>query len=239
MIAATRALLLGTLDLARPRVFSVMLMGIGLTLLLFVGLQGVVFWGLSAWGPHSLPIPWLGLTIPLGNALSWGSLALFPVLGLLLGAPVAAAFSGLFTDRVASAVEAAHGYPQGHEPDFVNALLDALVMLGATLLVTLLVLLLSPFLGPLAPLFYYGANGWLLGREFLTAAARRHVDADAAAELRRRHAVAATLMGSAVMVLLTVPVLNIAAPVLAAAAATHLFRFIGPYEARSSGYPRG
>ena len=112
-------------------------------------------------------------------------------------------------------------------------------MLGATLLVTLLVLVLSPVLGPLAPVLYYGANGWLLGREFLTAAARRHVDGETAAELRRRHFLAATMMGSAVMVLLTVPVLNIAAPVLGAAAATHLFRFIAPYGGQSSGYRRG
>ena len=41
--------------------------------------------------------PWIG-TLDVGSALSWGSLALFPLMGFFLMAPVAAGFSGLFAD---------------------------------------------------------------------------------------------------------------------------------------------
>ena len=50
-----------------------------------------------------------------------------------------------------------------------------------------------PFLGPLAPVLFYGANGWLLGREFFQMAARRaHPRGGGAADLRRAHAGAAS-----------------------------------------------
>ena len=78
MIAATRALTLGWLDLLRPRVFGVLAKGIGLTLALFVALQLAAFWALRAWGPEAITVPWLG-RIEFGEALSWGSLALFPL----------------------------------------------------------------------------------------------------------------------------------------------------------------
>ena len=54
------------------------LMGIALTILLFVALQSAVFWALRSFVPGSLSLPWIG-TLDVGSALSWGSLALFPV----------------------------------------------------------------------------------------------------------------------------------------------------------------
>ena len=68
MIAATRALTLGWLDLLRPRVFGVLAKGVGLTLALFVALQLAAFWALRAWGPEAITVPWLG-RIEFGEAL--------------------------------------------------------------------------------------------------------------------------------------------------------------------------
>ncbi|WP_246026701.1 EI24 domain-containing protein [Paracoccus luteus] len=222
MIAALRALVLGWLDLLRPRVFGVVVLGVGLTLALFVALQVALFWALRAWGPETLALPWIG-DIPVNGALSWGSLALLPVISLFLAAPVAAAFAGLFSERVAETVEAAHGYPPGRSLDFVDGLLDSLVILGAVVIVGVVGLILTPLVGPLAPVVFYGANGWLLGREFFSLAARRHLDAGQADALRRARAGTVTALGVGIALLLTVPVLNIVVPVLAASAFTHLF----------------
>ena len=229
MIAAVRALLMGWLDLLRPRVFGVLAAGVGLTIGLFVLLQIAAFRALQTWGPDAVTLPWLG-RIEIGSALAWGSLALLPLMGLFLAAPVAAAFAGLFSDRVAGSVEAAHGYPRGSGPDMVDGLLDSAVIMAAVVLVGIAVLVVTPFAGPLAPLVFYGANGWLLGREFFQMAARRHLGAQDADALRRRRGFESTALGVGIALLLTVPVLNIVVPVLAAAAYTHLFHMLARRE---------
>ena len=225
MIAAPQALTLGVLDLFRPRIFAVLATGVALTLGLFLALQALAFWALRAWGPESISLPWLG-SVPIGEALSWGSLALFPLMSLFLAAPVAASFAGLFSEQVSERVEAAHLYPRGRGLGFLEGLSDSLVVLGAILLVSIAVLVVTPFVGPLAPVLFYGANGWLLGREFFHMAARRHLPAEGADALRRDRGGAVTALGIGIALLLTVPLLNIVVPVLAAAAYTHLFHIV-------------
>ena len=167
MIAAVRALALGILDLFRPRIFAVVATGVALTLGLFIVLQALAFWALRAWGPEAIALPWLG-SIPIGEALSWGSLALFPLMSLFLAAPVAASFAGLFSEQVSERVEAAHLYRRGSGLGFLEGLSDSLVVLGAVVLVSIAVLVVTPFVGPLAPVLFYGANGWLLGASYST-----------------------------------------------------------------------
>ena len=225
MISAVRALALGILDLFRPRIFAVVATGVALTLGLFIALQVLAFWALRAWGPESISLPWLG-SVPIGEALSWGSLALFPLMSLFLAAPVAASFAGLFSEQVSERVEAAHLYPRARGLGFLEGLSDSLVVLGAVVLVSIAVLVVTPFVGPLAPVLFYGANGWLLGREFFHMAARRHLPAEGADALRRDRGGAVTALGIGIALLLTVPLLNIVVPVLAAAAYTHLFHII-------------
>ncbi|AUH63904.1 EI24 domain-containing protein [Paracoccus zhejiangensis] len=223
----TRALALGWADLFRPRILSLLLTGIGLTILLFVALQAGVFALVRIFTPGSFTLPWIGTVIDVGNALSWSSLALFPLMGFFLMAPVAAAFSGLFAEQVSDRVEMIH-YPndRGQGVDFLDGLLESLGVMAAVLGVAVLSLIATPFLGPFAPILFYAANGWLLGREFFQMAARRHLQAPQANALRGARSGQITLTGIAIAVLLTVPVLNIAVPVLASAVFTHLFHLI-------------
>ncbi|MBV0891681.1 EI24 domain-containing protein [Paracoccus sp. Z118] len=213
----------GMSDLFRVRIFGVVALGMGLTILLFVALQALIFWAIRAFGPDQVTVPWIG-PVEIGGALSWGSLALFPVIGFLLMAPVAAGFAGLFSEQVAESVERIH-YPSraGEPTDFLDGLLESLAVVAAALGIAVVLLIASPFLGPLAPVAFYLANGWLLGREFFAMAARRHMAADQADELRRIERFSVVALGVAIAALLTVPVVNIAVPVLAAASFTHLF----------------
>ena len=218
-----RALILAWGDLLRPRIFGVVALGTVLTLLLFVALQAAAFWAIHSFAPQSITLPWLG-PVDINAVLSWGSLILFPIMSIFLMAPVAAGFAGLFAERVAEAVEQIH-YPAatGLPVDFMDGLLESLAVVGAIIAVTLVTLMLTPFLGPLASVLFYLGNGWLLGREFFQMAARRHLHAAQASALRRRMAVQATLLGVLIALLLTVPLLNITVPVLAAAGFTHLY----------------
>lgn len=234
-----RALALGWLDLLRPRILRLALMGLALTVLLFVVLQSALFWAVRSFVPGSLSLPWIG-TLDVGSALSWGSLALFPLMGFFLMAPVAAGFSGLFADHVADAVEETH-YParKGVSLDFLDGLLESVAVMLAVLAVAVLSLFVTPVLGPLAPLLFFGANGWLLGREFFQMAARRHMDQVQATTLRKANAGRVTLAGVLVAVALVIPLVNIAVPLLAAAAFTHLFHLISESAGPDSRYPRG
>ena len=230
VVALTR----GWADLLRPRILRLVLLGVALTIGLFVALQAVIFWAIRLWLPGGFTLPWIG-QIELSNVLSWGSLALFPLMGIFLMAPVAAGFSGLFAEQVADAVEQIH-YPRrrGKSVDFLDGLLESLAVVAAVLAVSMASLLLTPFLGPLAPVLFFGANGWLLGREFFQMAARRHMDAVQANELRRANTLRITMTGVLVALGLAVPLVNIMLPLLAAAAFTHLFQAVS-----GSGGPAG
>ncbi|WP_265501911.1 EI24 domain-containing protein [Paracoccus beibuensis] len=234
-----RALARGWADLLRPSVLRLVLLGVALTIGLFVALQALIFWAIRIWLPGGLTLPWLG-QVEFGAVLSWGSLALFPVMGIFLMAPVAAGFAGLFAENVADAVERLH-YPnrRGRSPDFLDGLLESLAVLVAILGVTVLSLVLTPFLGPLAPVLFYGANGWLLGREFFQMAARRHLAEGPAHALRRANTARVTLTGVLVAIGLTIPLVNIALPLLAAAAFTHLFQMVSGSAGPASRYRCG
>ncbi|MTD99240.1 hypothetical protein GIY56_02945 [Paracoccus sp. YIM 132242] len=234
-----RALVLAWLDLLRPRILRLALIGVGLTILLFVALQSAVFWAVRSFVPGGWSLPWIG-TLDVGSALSWGSLALFPLMGFFLMAPVAAGFAGLFAEQVADAVEEIH-YParRGSGLDFLDGLLESVAVVLAVLAVAVLSLVLTPFLGPLAPVLLFGANGWLLGREFFQMAARRHMDEPQATALRKANGARVMLAGVLVAVALVIPVVNIAVPLLAAAAFTHLFHLVSGTSGPGSRYPRG
>ena len=126
----------------------------------------------------------------------------------------------------------------GDLADASGLVILSLAVATAVLGVAILSLMLTPFLGPLAPLLFYGANGWLLGREFFQMAARRHLPDAQAQALRRAHGGRVTLTGVLVAVGLTVPIVNIALPLLAAATFTHLFHMISEAAGPAGKYRR-
>jgi uncharacterized protein involved in cysteine biosynthesis len=77
--------------------------------------------------------------------------------------------------------------------------------------------------GPLAPIVFWAVNGYLLGREYFTLAAMRHVGREGARALRRRHRGTIWLAGTLMAAPLSLPIVNLLIPVLGAATFTHLF----------------
>lgn len=234
-----RALTLATGDLFRPALLGLILRALLLTVVVLLVLQGVAVAAIRAFAPPTLHLPLLG-EVAIREWLSWGSIALLPVLGLFLMAPVATTICGMMSDAVAGRIEALH-YPdrRGRDQSLRAGLGEALGVTFLVIAVTLLTLVLTPVLGPLAPVLFYGANGWLLGREFFQAAAARHMPRAEARDLRRRMGSTVTATGVVIALLLTVPVLNILMPLLAMATFTHLYQISAGSGGPRSRHPRG
>lgn len=209
-----------------PAFRGVLLKALGLTLSLLAGLCGLI-WLLAAWlipaGPVVIPL--------IGAEISWLSdaargVALIGAIALsgLLMLPVAGAFVGLFLEEVAAAVEARWypGMPPARRQPVGEALVQALRFFGILIAVNLLALLVYLISTVFAPFVFWAVNGYLIGREYFEMAGIRRMPAREAAALRRAHRLEVWALGTATAAALTVPLANLFAPVIAAAAFTHL-----------------
>lgn len=214
------ALALSLAQLGDRAVLGVLAKSLAVTLALFVLLGAGVWWGadalLAAWSWH--------------GALASAAALVITVLALWLTfRAVAIAVVGLFADTIVAAVEARH-YPAALATARDVPLAQALRMgLGSAgrfvainvALLPLYLLLLATGIGTAAA--FLGVNAWLLGRDLGDMVAARHLDPAALRAWRKATAARRFLLGLAATGLFLVPILNILAPVLGAAMATHLF----------------
>ena len=148
------------------------------------------------------------------------------IAGWLLFRLIALAVLQLFGDEVVRAVEARH-YPDaaaaaqslGWREELRVGARSLLRSLGYNLAaVPVALLLLATAIGP--ALLFGAVNAVLLGRELAEMVALRHRDAAGQAPLPG--AATRFVLGAGVVALLSVPFVNLLAPVIGAAAATHL-----------------
>jgi CysZ protein len=152
-----------------------------------------------------------------------GGFAVLAVSWLLFPAVVSTT-TGFFLEDVADVVERRH-YPnlppvrsQPLEEAFASEVKFFGVMLSLNLI--LLPFLLIP---PVFPFVFYGINGYLLGREYFDLVAARRLDRIEARSLRRRHGRTLFIAGVLIALLLTIPLVNLVAPLVGTAAMVHLF----------------
>lgn len=205
---------------------SVLWRGIGLTLVMLALAGWGAVWLAQHLVPAHLTLPWIGAVGGVSLVAGGAALLLVVLLSGFLMVPVAAAFTGLFLDEVAEAVEAEHypGLPAARRQGWGEMLGDALRLGALSLVVNLVALALYLVAGPLAPLLFWAVNGYLLGRDYAQGAAARRLPPAAARALVRRNIGQVWGLGTLLAVPLTIPVVNLAVPVLAAAAFTHLIR---------------
>ena len=197
-----------------PPIRSVIGKTLGLAILAYILFVALVY----------LLIGWLsGLSGWLEGLAQFGGVFFAVVIAWFIFPSVAAAIAGIFADEVIDAVEAKH-YPflaPGKPVPMLAAVLDGLKLAGISLVVNIaaLPLLVIP---PVYVLFTWGVNGWLLGREYFEMVALRRMDRASAHELRRRHNRTFTIAGVMIAVCLTIPFVNLLAPVLGAAFMVHI-----------------
>lgn len=203
-------------QLPEPEFRSVLWRAVALTLVAFV----VVIVGFH-FAVAAIPLTGIGW---LDAVIVWtASVAVVPALFLLFPS-VATLLISLFLDDIAAAVERRHypDAPAGRPLGIADSAAVGLRFAGVVILLNLVVLPL--YLVPAINLFvYYGLNGYLLSREYFELVALRHLDAAAAAQLRRTNRGRLFLVGVVIAFLLTVPIVNIIAPLVAAAFMMHVF----------------
>jgi len=152
-----------------------------------------------------------------------GGLATF-VFTWFLFPGVISAVIGILLGDIANAVEArnfpslgpAMGLPMAKTVLVTLGYLGVLIVLNLFLLVFLLI-------PPLFPFIFYTVNGYLLGREYFELVALRRIGPEEARRLRKAHRGKLFLTGVIMALLLTLPVVNLLAPVVITAAMVHLF----------------
>ena len=206
-------------QLSDRAILGVLAKSVALTLLVFAGLGLALFAGLN-WGFAALGLEDGGYASALLATL------LAALAGWLLFRVVAVAVLQFFADEVVIAVEARH-YPQAAATarvlPFREDLANSLRGIGRTVLVNLVALPVAAVLvvtgiGP--AIVFLLVNAWLLGRELTDMAWLRHRH-----EARANNPVSGKermLLGLVVAGIMLVPFANLLAPVLGAAAGTHL-----------------
>ncbi|TCL08845.1 uncharacterized protein involved in cysteine biosynthesis [Shimia isoporae] len=213
-----------------PRFRRVLFKGIGLTFALLVaayaGFLILLNWlGAAMWVQELLGnISWVG------DLFTWTSFFLMVALSVFLMVPVASAITSMFLDEVAEAVEERH-YP--HIPKvppvpFAEGLKDTVNFLGVLIFANIVALIVYALFPPFALFIFWGMNGFLLGREYFTLAAMRHLGRDGAKQLRKKHGGTIWLAGTLMAMPLSIPLINLVIPILGAATFTHLYHRLEP-----------
>lgn len=207
------------------RFLRVLALGVGLTLLLFMAIGAAFIWGIGVFVPDQITLPWIGTITWVNNIASLGGVVMMILLSLFLMVPTASAFTGIFLDRVADAVEARHypDLPQAQPVPLSDALRDSLSFLGVMIVANLLALVLYLLFAPFAPLIFWGLNGYLLGREYFMMVAIRRLGRAEAGRMRARHWLTLWIAGFLMAWPLSIPVVNLLIPVLGAATFTHIY----------------
>ncbi|MEM7268814.1 MAG: EI24 domain-containing protein [Pseudomonadota bacterium] len=208
------------------RFLGVLLKAVALTAALLLGLTFLLFYLLSFIPSVSFTIPLIDYEVSFLDELAFSaSIGLILLLSSFLMFPVAAIFIGLFLDEIADAVEARH-YPHLPEPRrqswgevIANSFEFLLFLIGANVLALIVYLMATVF----APFVFWIVNGYLLGREYFEVVAMRRMDREQAKALRRKHLGTIWLSGALIAIPLSVPVLNILAPLVGVAVFVHIY----------------
>ncbi len=188
-----------------------------------------LWWWLDGWLSSYAGLPphnWWGR--PLSWLANHGATGLTLIATWLLFPAVATTVMGILLDDVVDAVEKNH-YPDqkamrpiGFVEGSALGLKSGLRFLGLNLvLVPVYVLLLFTAIGPF--ILYLVVNGYLLGRDYMQMVAVRHLGKDGEIAFRKENKAIIFGLGVATSLLFLVPVVNLFAPLVGAAMATHLF----------------
>lgn len=206
--------------LLNPRISWVVLASLLLTVVSLAVLWVVVAWLLTGfeifrWGWAN----WIVDTFT-GLAIFFAVLLVAPAVLLMI--------TGFFLSWVVAAVERRHypHLPPARDIPLREDIAGVLRFTGLLLLLNLLVLPLYLLLPGVNFLISWTLNGYLAGREYYDVVAMRRLEKADRTALRRANGGRVFRTGFVIAMLMTVPVLNLVMPVVAAAYMTHTFHAI-------------
>ncbi|HAY49245.1 MULTISPECIES: EI24 domain-containing protein [Thalassospira] len=206
-----------------PRFRKVVLIGVAgalativaLWVLIWFGLNSITFFTDGGWLESA--VDWV-----LGIGLTLLVILLFPAATVLI--------SSLLLDQIADAVEDKHyptlpdTRPQPIHEALISGLKFALTALALNILI--LPLLLA---GPLYVIAFYTMNGYLLSREYFELVAARRYDARTVESIRKSRQKKLWVAGIGLTFLMTIPVVNLVAPIIATAFMVHYSVRLGTF----------
>ena len=211
-------------QISDPAFRRVVLLGIAGSVAIFVA-----SWFILGWVLDNLDLPVLDLWVwefDLDRIKDvFGGIAVLAMTWLLFPAVVTLIVS-FFLEDIAGAVDRRHypalGAPRRQGLPEILWITVKFAVIAVALNILALPVLLALFFTPFYPLVFYALNGYLLGREYFELVAHRRMDPAAGKALRRARSGSVFIAGVIVAFLLTVPVVNLIAPVIGAAAMVHL-----------------
>lgn len=219
-------------QLGDPKLRRVLWFSIGLSLLLFIVLWFALWWVATTVPADAIPgVPWLQET--LGDIFDWLAGTLFVVtllvLTLMLFPAVVTVIVGFFLDEVADAVEARHypALPAARDQSLSEVVISTVkfaLLVVALNLIALPFYILLIFVPPLNLVLFYMVNGYLVSREYFDMVAQRRLAPADVKRLRQSHRGRLQLAGMALVLLMTIPVVNLLTPVLGTAFMVHVYQ---------------
>lgn len=203
-----------------PPFRRVLVLGILGALAAFVLTNVAINWTLAK--TSFFDIAWLETAVDLLGGVA--SLALtmvfFPAIASLV--------IGVLLDDIARSVEAKHypDLPQARERPMIEDVWTTVRFAGMLILTNLLALpfyLLLMWFG-VGFLLFYAVNGYLVGREYWELVALRRLTRPEADDLRRRFRSTLWVAGAGFTFLLSLPLVNLVAPLIATATMVHVFQ---------------
>lgn len=227
------ALIKATAQLGDPAFRRVLLISVAASAVVFAGLWLLAWLGIS-WAGEALS-DWLAGQEPGGfwsGLLAWifGAAAVASILiaTFFLFPAVMVLVMSILLDDVAAAVERRHYPDQGpaRRQPWGEMIWGAVVFAAVTVAanaVALPLYLLLLFAPPLNLFVFYLLNGYLLGREYFELVAVRRFAMPTVDRLRRAFRGRLMMAGVLVTVLMTIPLVNLVAPLIATAFMVHVF----------------
>lgn len=173
-----------------------------------------------------IPESWTAELGGWGEVLRWSLWALLFLASWLIYPMLAGIAVSLYLEIVVHAVEDKH-YPElppAREQPISEVILDALRFLGIVIAFNLLALPIYYFV-PLGNIIVFVlVNGYLLGWEFYELVAVRRLNRQQIRHLHAKYRQKIILTGVFFALLLLIPLVNLVAPILAAATMVHIFR---------------
>jgi len=203
-------------DAVAPGQRRALLISIVAAFLVFLALHAAVAWGIEIFRPQDYA--WLRWPLQI--------LGDFAVMGLawLLFPAVSTTILSFFLDRVLDRLERQHypALPPAHAVPLSAVLRSGARLLGLTIALNLLALPIYLAIPAINLFLFYLLNGYLLSREYFDLVALRRLDGVAARTLWRERRGRWIVAGVAIAALLSLPIANLAAPLVAAALMLHL-----------------
>jgi CysZ protein len=208
-------------DLFDPRLTVTLVKAVLLSVVGYAAVWAMSWWllGHSRWAESV----WLDRSLHLLGGLAG------VVLSLLLFPAVFGVLQSLFLDGVADRIEGRH-YPELGPPrgtairDGLMVAVKVMVLMIVVNLLMLPVYIVGSLLLGAGMMLFYAVNGWLCGREYYAQVALRRMPRGEVRQWTRANRWTLWMAGVGITLLGTIPVLNLAAPVIGCAFMVHVAR---------------